>query len=67
MINQDQNCHAIINEEYFKNFDKRNNVNKIKFKLSKGQKMLIEGKEEFVVNKVTAKLMKQLKEIIGVK
>ena len=30
-------------------------------------RILVEGKEEFVVNKVTAKLMKQLKEIISVK
>ena len=30
-------------------------------------RILVEGKEEFLVNKVTAKLMKQLKEIISVK
>ena len=30
-------------------------------------RILVEGKEEFIVNNVTAKLMKQLKEIISVK
>ena len=30
-------------------------------------RILVEGKEEFIVNKVTAKLIKQLKEIISVK
>ena len=30
-------------------------------------RILVEGKEEFIVNKVTTKLMKQLKEIISVK
>ncbi len=46
MINQDHDCYAILNEEYIKNINKTNNVNEIKFKLSKDQKMFIEGKEE---------------------
>ena len=46
MINQDQNCYAVINEKYIKSTKLKFNVNEIKFKLSEDRKMFVQGKEE---------------------
>ena len=46
MMNQDKNDYAVINEKYIKKISQKLSVNKIKFKLLKNRKMIVQGKEE---------------------